>query len=88
MTGKTTFECPREHVETLERLMPDMTRALVCGWRAAEARMVEILGRIQPGFRLVLSRETRRTCEKRTSVSVWRETGARKCWMSRMAWRP
>lgn len=52
MTGKMDFECPREHVAALTSWIPDVTRVRVCGWRAAEEHMVEVLNGISPGYLL------------------------------------
>lgn len=43
--SKGDFECPPEHVEMLERLLPEVDRLLVIGWKAAEKNFLEMLGK-------------------------------------------
>jgi len=50
MTGKTDFECPPDHVETLIRSIPEVKRVLICGWRASEEHMLEVLSGLYPGY--------------------------------------
>lgn len=45
---KTTFECPPIHVEALESAIPEVRRLLICGWKAAEQHMVQMLQGVQP----------------------------------------
>ncbi len=52
MAHKMTFECPRIHLEALETVLPEIDRVLICGWRAAESHMVELLQKIPPRCRL------------------------------------
>jgi hypothetical protein len=52
MAHKTSFECPQLHIEALESCIPDTTRVLLCGWRAAEDHMVQLLQKIGPRCRL------------------------------------
>jgi hypothetical protein len=52
MANKTHFECPQLHIEALESCIPETTRVLLCGWRAAENHMVELLHKIPPRCRL------------------------------------
>ena len=52
MANKTTFECPPLHIEALKSCFPDVRRVLICGWRAAESHMIEILRAIHPGYLL------------------------------------
>ncbi len=49
---KTTFECPALHVEALESAIPEVRRVLICGWKAAEQHMIEMLQRVQRPVRL------------------------------------
>jgi hypothetical protein len=41
--NKATFECPREHVEELQRLIPEVSKILFIGWRGAEQHFLRIL---------------------------------------------
>ena len=41
---KSVFECPEEHVDLLKRLLPQVDRVLIIGWRAQERTFVEIVG--------------------------------------------
>lgn len=50
MANKTSFECPPLHIEALRSCIPAVKRLLICGWRAAEAHMIDILGGINPGL--------------------------------------
>ncbi|MGO9906181.1 MAG: hypothetical protein ACLP4R_26440 [Solirubrobacteraceae bacterium] len=43
MAGKTAFECPIEHLETLRIDLPKVTHVLIVGWRAAEPHAIELL---------------------------------------------
>ncbi|HUA10504.1 MAG TPA: hypothetical protein VMA83_00700 [Solirubrobacteraceae bacterium] len=43
VAGKHAFECPASHVSALKDALPDVTRVLICGWRAAELHMIELL---------------------------------------------
>jgi hypothetical protein len=52
MTGKTTFECEERQVAAFRAAVPNVTRLLICGWRAAEAHAVEILDQLRPGYYL------------------------------------
>jgi len=40
---KDTFECPDEHLELLQRLIPEVDRLLVIGWRATEEHFLAML---------------------------------------------
>lgn len=52
MTGKTNFECPREHIEALTTSIPHVKRVLICGWRGAEEHMIQVLEGLYPGYLL------------------------------------
>lgn len=41
-TVKPSFECPREHLERLRMLLPEVDRVLVIGWRATEAHFLAL----------------------------------------------
>jgi hypothetical protein len=51
-SDKTSFECPQEQLDVFERALPNVTRLLIIGWRAAEAHVLTSLQSLQPGFRL------------------------------------
>jgi len=40
---KSTFECPDEHLDALKRMLPNVDRLLVIGWRATEEHFLEVL---------------------------------------------
>jgi hypothetical protein len=40
---KSTFICPRDHLETLREAIPQVTRILIVGWKAAEQHFLELL---------------------------------------------
>jgi hypothetical protein len=40
---KSAFECPDEHLDTLRRSLPEVTRILMIGWRATEEHFLELL---------------------------------------------
>jgi hypothetical protein len=40
---KQTFVCPKEHVDALERLIPDVTKIAIVGWRAGEKHFLKML---------------------------------------------
>jgi len=40
---KDEFNCPDEHVQRLEQLLPEVTRILTIGWRGAEHRFMSML---------------------------------------------
>src|SRR5882724_8032071 len=41
--NKDEFNCPPEHVEELERCIPDVTKIITIGWRATEAEFLKKL---------------------------------------------
>ena len=41
--SKPDYECPAEHLETMEKSIPQVTKVLVIGWRAAENRFLRSL---------------------------------------------
>jgi hypothetical protein len=49
---KDQFTCPQNHVEQLARVLRDITKILVIGWRATEANFLELLGNQLTGLRL------------------------------------
>jgi hypothetical protein len=40
---KDEFACPREHVEALARLLPNVTKIITIGWRASEEKFLAML---------------------------------------------
>lgn len=42
------FECPKDHVETLEKCIAKVTKLLVIGWRATEKPFLDLLGQLLP----------------------------------------
>ncbi|MGA9286407.1 MAG: hypothetical protein WBV85_13305 [Solirubrobacteraceae bacterium] len=52
LANKTTFECEDIQMERFRSTVPEIRRLLVCGWRAAEAHVIQILQDIYPGFYL------------------------------------
>ena len=40
---KVDFECPSDHVEALESFLPQVTKILIIGWRAAEKPFLNML---------------------------------------------
>jgi hypothetical protein len=52
MANKTHFECPPLHIDALKSCFPEVNRVLICGWRAAESHMIDILSQIDPGYYL------------------------------------
>lgn len=60
MAGKTTFECPPEHIAALVADMPKVKHVLIVGWRAAEPHAVRLLAGadsqegLTPGYTLGL----------------------------------
>lgn len=49
---KDGFECPDHHVEALRQGLEEVDRVLIIGWRAKEAKFVEMLTAIKGGLRL------------------------------------
>jgi hypothetical protein len=43
LEDKTTFECPEQHLDMLQAMLPSVTRILVVGWRATEQHFLRIL---------------------------------------------
>ena len=41
--SKQTFLCPKEHVDALARLIPDVTKIAIVGWRAGEKHFLKML---------------------------------------------
>jgi hypothetical protein len=58
-TSKSSFECPPEHVDSLEALLAKVDRLLVVGWQGQEETFLEMCAdRIPAGLRgLVISHE-------------------------------
>ncbi len=52
LANKTTFECEDVQVEAFQSTIPEIRRLLICGWRAAEAHVIQILKDIYPGYYL------------------------------------
>lgn len=46
--SKGEFECPAAHIEALEKMLPEVNRVLIIGWRATEDNFVELLKRPSP----------------------------------------
>jgi hypothetical protein len=40
---KQTFVCPKEHVDALKRIIPDVTQIAIVGWRAGEKHFLNLL---------------------------------------------
>ena len=40
---KTEFECPPQHLDVLQQLLPEVTKCLVIGWRGNEPHFTSIL---------------------------------------------
>jgi len=43
VASKSAFECPKDHVALLTRLLPEVTAILIIGWRAGEAHFLALL---------------------------------------------
>jgi hypothetical protein len=41
--SKHTFMCPKDHVDTLARLIPEVTKIAIVGWRAGEKHFLQML---------------------------------------------
>jgi hypothetical protein len=39
--GKVAFECPPEHIETLEQMLPEVTRVISIGWQGQEEEFLK-----------------------------------------------
>ena len=52
---KTTYECPKEHIDALDEFLPKVTKLLLIGWRGTEARFVKSLAdNILPGTQMMI----------------------------------
>jgi hypothetical protein len=40
---KQTFVCPKEHLEALQRIIPEVTKIAIVGWRAGEKHFLKML---------------------------------------------
>ena len=50
-----SYECPRDHIETLEECIPEVTRVLVIGWRATEYHFLQLLAqKHRPPLRVMI----------------------------------
>jgi hypothetical protein len=52
MTGKGSFECPSGHVAALQASLPEVSGALVVGWRAQEEHFTGMLSAVPEGIPL------------------------------------
>lgn len=43
IAGKSDFECPLDHLDTLKTLLPSTKKLIVVGWRAGEKHFLQIL---------------------------------------------
>ena len=43
LIAKSTFECPKEHQDTLRDCIPAVSKILVIGWRGAEQHFLQLL---------------------------------------------
>jgi len=43
MQNKDEYECPQEHQQILEKMLPQVSKVLIVGWRAAENRFLHSL---------------------------------------------
>lgn len=66
LRSKARFVCPLEHVEELNRLLPEVDRILSVGWKAGEPHFIERLGAIPPNARLLV---VNRTAHSRRAVA-------------------
>ena len=52
--AKQEYECPDEHLQTLNECLPKITKLLVIGWRASEDRFLDLLvNNLQKGVRMM-----------------------------------
>ncbi len=42
-TGKSEFICPKNHLESLRKVIPHVTKIVIVGWRAAEQHFLTML---------------------------------------------
>ena len=42
---KTSYECPKEHIDTMEKFLPNVTKLLIIGWRGTEDRFLNSLAK-------------------------------------------
>lgn len=56
---KSGFECPPDHVEALLRMLPEVTRILVVGWRGQEQHFLNRCETITPAARGLVVSENR-----------------------------
>jgi hypothetical protein len=50
--SKTHFECPEEHINVLQELIPQTTKLLMSGWRASEDHFLKLLAEGIKGRRI------------------------------------
>lgn len=43
--GKSEYECPDDHIQTLKKLIPKVDMLLMIGWRAAEKPFIDLLSK-------------------------------------------
>ena len=41
--SKQTFVCPKEHIDALKRIIPEVTKIAIVGWRAGETHFLKLL---------------------------------------------
>jgi hypothetical protein len=49
--NKSEFNCPREHIESLATVIPQVTKIITIGWRATEQHFLKMLKSRQTGLR-------------------------------------
>jgi hypothetical protein len=45
---KSSYECPSEHLDALKEFLPQVTKILIIGWRAAEQTFLSLLAKTLP----------------------------------------
>ena len=48
LRSKSDFECPEEHLDHLWKLLPEVTKVIVVGWRGSELHFLRRLDELLP----------------------------------------
>lgn len=48
--SKLAFECPDNHIEVLKKLLPDVTKIIIIGWKGGETHFLALLKQFLRGF--------------------------------------
>ena len=61
---KRSFECPESHLAVLKDTLPEVTKLLIIGWRAADEHFVKMLKEgLKPGVRTLVVAENQQEAE-------------------------